>query len=292
MSTTTRLYTSAQAKFADWCKANDMVEKPATHRDIARYLEECRTRLGPTTVPVQLSAIADLYRSNGHDLDTKNSIIQGVVAVARQQMKERAMPPETEKTYTILEFEKEHQAVVIFWPAELPIPAFEGEIGDRRITAPHPAKLYADGDRFLPVLSASQFQPDDDTPGLFLQCDNKHQREIIMRARMETAAMSRVWIAQCLCPQRHAILAAADVAEDRADAEVTLIKPLQGTITELLLDGTFNPWCGLCKASAATWQYEVHRTRFATMAEAEPVLRQSEAGQAVLREAASRATRP
>lgn len=88
MTATDRLYLSAQRSFAAWCHGQSISE-PATHCDIARYLEECRTARGPSTVPVQLSAIAELYRENGYNLDTKNSTIQGVVAVARQQMRER-----------------------------------------------------------------------------------------------------------------------------------------------------------------------------------------------------------
>lgn len=44
----------------------------------------------------------------------------------------------------------------------------------------HPAT--ETGQTTLPVLEPSQFQPDDDSPGLYLQCTNKAQRETIMRA--------------------------------------------------------------------------------------------------------------
>ena len=47
--------------------------------------------------------------------------------------------------------------------------------------------------------------------------------------------------------------------------------------------GTINPWCGLCKAPIESWRYELGRTRFASMAEAEPVLRQSEREQSAVR---------
>lgn len=92
-----------------------------------------------------------------------------------------------------------------------------------------------------------------------------------------------VWIAQCLCPQRHAILAASGEAEDQATAEKDLIEPLRAHVTRMIGSGTINPWCGICKAPLESWRYEVGRTRFATMAEAEPVMRQSEREQAEVR---------
>lgn len=95
--------------------------------------------------------------------------------------------------------------------------------------------------------------------------------------------MTRVWIAQCLCPQRHAILAASGEAEDQASAEETLIKPLRRHVERMIGSGTFNPWCGLCRAPMESWRYEVGRTRFCSMAEAEPALRENERAQAMIR---------
>jgi hypothetical protein len=34
----------------------------------------------------------------------------------------------------------------------------------------------------IPQLPAQRFQPDDDTPGLYLQCENREQRDAIMLA--------------------------------------------------------------------------------------------------------------
>lgn len=95
--------------------------------------------------------------------------------------------------------------------------------------------------------------------------------------------MSTVWIAQCLCPKRHTILAAAGGADDREAAEDGLLTPLRGHIAGLLAGGTFNPWCGLCKSPSEAWTYELARTRFRSMEEAMPELRRSEAEQAVTR---------
>lgn len=88
--------------------------------------------------------------------------------------------------------------------------------------------------------------------------------------------MARVYIAQCLCPDRHCILAAAHEAESPAAAE-QLTETLRTAITELLTMGTLNPWCGLCGAKAESWHYELGSTAFATMDEAMPTLRQMQA---------------
>jgi hypothetical protein len=106
--------------------------------------------------------------------------------------------------------------------------------------------------------------------------------------RKGIAAMTeahRVWIAQCLCPQRHAILAAAAVAEDEADAQETIVKPLRTQITDLVRIGALNPWCGLCHAPIDDWRYEVGRTPFRSMEEGTSSLRQSEREQAATRQA-------
>jgi hypothetical protein len=97
--------------------------------------------------------------------------------------------------------------------------------------------------------------------------------------------MSHVWLAQCLCPQRHAILGAAVEADYRPGAEDALIETLRLQVKRMIGSGTINPWCGLCKAPIESWRYEINRTRFASMAEAEPQLRQSEREQAVVRRA-------
>jgi len=94
--------------------------------------------------------------------------------------------------------------------------------------------------------------------------------------------MRRVWIAQCLCPARHAILAVAGEAEEET-ASQTLLVPLREEIALLLASGTINPFCGICLSPDDTWKYEVGRTRFRTMDEAKPSLRKSEAEQAEVR---------
>lgn len=90
---------------------------------------------------------------------------------------------------------------------------------------------------------------------------------------------TRVWIAQCLCPQRHCILAAAHEADGEAEARAIILSPLREQIDGLLKIHAINPWCGICRSPVDTWTYEIGRTRWATMAEAAPEIRKSEAEQ-------------
>lgn len=93
----------------------------------------------------------------------------------------------------------------------------------------------------------------------------------------------RVWIAQCLCPKRHAILAATVEADTRDGAEIACLTPLREHVRAGLAENTFNPWCGLCKAPSGTWTYELARTRFRSMREATPELIKVEQEQAITR---------
>lgn len=80
---------------------------------------------------------------------------------------------------------------------------------------------------------------------------------------------TRVWICQCLCPGRHAIMATAAEAASEAEAE-NLRSLLRREVVKLLLSGVMRGECALCGANRATWRYEVAATEFATMAEATP----------------------
>jgi hypothetical protein len=93
-----------------------------------------------------------------------------------------------------------------------------------------------------------------------------------------------VWLIQCLCPDRHAICAVAGEADDRRAAEEAVVKPFYKTLSMALATDLINPWCGLCHAAASTWHCELAVTPFASMEEAEPFLKQSEAEQAKVRE--------
>ena len=93
--------------------------------------------------------------------------------------------------------------------------------------------------------------------------------------------MTHVWLAQCLCPDRHTICATAGDATDVTDAQIAILVPLREQVDAILAAKTFNPWCGLCHAPASEWTYEVRRTAFTTMEEAEPALRRLEDEQIV-----------
>jgi hypothetical protein len=87
----------------------------------------------------------------------------------------------------------------------------------------------------------------------------------------------RVWIAQCLCPQRHCIVAQAGEAAGFAEAQRLVRAPLRRNVAQLLRGGALNGWCGICGAKRPTWRFEVARTRYTTMDEAQPELAEIEA---------------
>lgn len=95
---------------------------------------------------------------------------------------------------------------------------------------------------------------------------------------------TKVWIAQCLCPQRHCILAASGEADDRGAAQ-GVEKSLRATLARLIEAEVINPWCGLCNARMDTWAYELQPTPWRSMAEADGPLKQSEREQAAIRAA-------
>jgi hypothetical protein len=81
----------------------------------------------------------------------------------------------------------------------------------------------------------------------------------------------RVWVAQCLCPDRHCILAAANEAETEVEAQA-IKKELRQQVVAAVQSGAFHGSCAICGADRATWKYEVGRTPWETMAEAHPHL--------------------
>lgn len=87
---------------------------------------------------------------------------------------------------------------------------------------------------------------------------------------------TRVWIAQCLCPDRHCILAATGEASSEAEAIREIRTPLRRAITELLRGGVLNGECGLCGAKRTTWHYEIGRTPFTSLEEAQPAIQAME----------------
>lgn len=88
--------------------------------------------------------------------------------------------------------------------------------------------------------------------------------------------MPKVWIAQCLCPQRHAILAAARECEGAGEAAI-LRDELRDQVGEFVTDGILNPRCGLCHAPQTDWSFDLQETAWVSLAEATPALRDLEA---------------
>lgn len=91
----------------------------------------------------------------------------------------------------------------------------------------------------------------------------------------------RVWIAQCLCPGRHCIMASAGEADGRRAAEVDILAPVKTAIAYALAHELVNPWCAMCNAKADTWQFELGRTSFVTLEAARPVLEWLQAEQLI-----------
>jgi hypothetical protein len=89
----------------------------------------------------------------------------------------------------------------------------------------------------------------------------------------------RVWIIQCLCPQRHCVFAGAfashGTAEQLKEQEQKVLESLDGLISS----GAINPWCAICRAKRETWRLETGKTSFRTLDEAMPALRLIEAKQ-------------
>lgn len=85
-----------------------------------------------------------------------------------------------------------------------------------------------------------------------------------------------VWIVQCLCgPARHCLLAAAEEG-DTAEGLEALVRV---QTMHWIATGVLNPWCSLCGARVEAWVYEIGRTSYGTLADAEPALRALEAAQ-------------
>ncbi|HTA46405.1 MAG TPA: hypothetical protein VK789_28375 [Bryobacteraceae bacterium] len=81
-----------------------------------------------------------------------------------------------------------------------------------------------------------------------------------------------VHIVQCLCPQRHCIIALAYEAPTDADYNFVEISKdaMKALVDEAVKEGRLNPWCGICHSRE--WHYEDGVTRFSTVAEAQPEL--------------------
>lgn len=88
-----------------------------------------------------------------------------------------------------------------------------------------------------------------------------------------------VHIVQCLCPSRHCIAA---IAFD--DKDLSPEKALEGfpmLVNSTVAVGGWNPWCGICRSR--DWHYELGRTRWETLEEAMPRIKELERQQALTR---------
>jgi hypothetical protein len=103
-----------------------------------------------------------------------------------------------------------------------------------------------------------------------------------------------VRIVQCLCPQRHCIMAYAyepgetilgGLVVDQANA----VGVMRNFVDISIRHGLMNPWCGLCHSRE--WIYEDAASIFRTMEEARPALKIEEEAQRLTREWFARQSR-
>jgi hypothetical protein len=88
-----------------------------------------------------------------------------------------------------------------------------------------------------------------------------------------------IHIIQCLCPQRHCVLAVAYDPADMNGAEAMLL--LKEGIESMIFRGIIDPWCGLC--DSCEFHYEDNATVWASMEEAKPKLEKQQAAQMAMR---------
>ena len=87
-----------------------------------------------------------------------------------------------------------------------------------------------------------------------------------------------VYIIQCLCPQRHCILA---LAYEAGEQNTQRLADLQAAVGKMIATGEIDPWCGICQSRERT--YETAKTRFRTMEEAMGPLSENAKQQALTR---------
>lgn len=89
-------------------------------------------------------------------------------------------------------------------------------------------------------------------------------------------ADTHVYLCQCLCPARHAIVAMAGAYLSQANAEAVLIPLATKAVDRAITLGLQNPRCALCGAKRDAWTFEVGRTRWRTMEEAQAPLEEAQ----------------
>ena len=88
-----------------------------------------------------------------------------------------------------------------------------------------------------------------------------------------------VYLIQCLCPQRHCIVGITYEAGGPSNERLAAFRLV---VAQLIEEKTINPWCGIC--DSRDWHYEMAKTRYRTMEEAEGPLAEAQAAQAAARE--------
>lgn len=100
-----------------------------------------------------------------------------------------------------------------------------------------------------------------------------------------------IHIVQCLCPDRHCVIAVAYDDAETSGEEAQ--RQLQALLKNAVDQRVINPWCGICQSR--DFYYEDGVTRFRTMEEAMPALEQGQrdqlASRALINEAQKGAAR-
>lgn len=90
----------------------------------------------------------------------------------------------------------------------------------------------------------------------------------------------KIYLAQLHCPSSHAILAvAATRGEEQHDEQAFMLElgeALKRGAVRAMKDGKIDPWCGICGAEPKQWTVYVGLTKYTSMEEAEPALREHE----------------
>ena len=83
--------------------------------------------------------------------------------------------------------------------------------------------------------------------------------------------MTHVFIAQLVCPKRHAVCAFVFEATEAEIYEKNAQTAIEDHMWELFITiPNVKPQCFICGADKNTWKVEIGKTRFKTVAEAEP----------------------
>lgn len=99
----------------------------------------------------------------------------------------------------------------------------------------------------------------------------------------------RVHLVQCLCPQRHAIMALAWLPGEQVHGAGDIVfrsseeacAGLRALIEYFIKDHQIDPWCGICKSRE--FRYEDGVTKFRTMAKANKALHEQQTNQMLTR---------